>query len=276
MNLLAGLQALHATCMQLTRPAYSTAGCVGAATRTELLQWAEAAERCHLPDLRMCCLTELARWRASGGDNLALTLADAAALAQGCGKDAGTLAALLGVLAAACGPSGTSRLAAPAAAAEALQRSANIGRFECAFKGFSKLPKAVGKSKSSPWFKAAGKDWTLQLYPGGTTEGSAGHLSGAARLAAAPSATSCTRLITSPACAAVLMLPKQDGFKAKFFIALVDPSRAHDDVVDRSAETRRFGGREAYGFADFAKLEELQPRFLVGDRLMLRGTVEVL
>ena len=128
----------------------------------------------------MRCLVELARRLASGGDkSLTATFSAVAALAERC--DHSTLAVLLSLVTAGCGTAGANQLPAlapSAAAAEALEASANCGSFEWAFEHYSQLPSGVGDSTDSPYFQAAGFDWRFRIFPGGDTEESATYISG--------------------------------------------------------------------------------------------------
>ena len=75
--------------------------------------------------------------------------------------------------------------------------------------------------------------------------------------------------------ATVFLMCKEGGIQAKYGIALVDQSQANNDIVVHSPGPYDFKSGAGWGFSKLATLEELQPRFLQGDRLVLRGTVEV-
>ena len=66
----------------------------------------------------------------------------------------------------------------PADAAQALEEASNPGRFEWVLERFSEQPAAVGEYVLSPWFAVAGREWRLEVYPGGDQQEAAGHLSG--------------------------------------------------------------------------------------------------
>jgi len=149
-----------------------------AAPQAELLSWAEAAEQCCLPELRLRCLTEVARRLAHGGDSLAATFGATAERAKGGGPS--TLRMRLGLLAAGCGPTGAPRVAeiTPAAGAKALEASSKYGSFEWVVERYSQLPAAVGQNAYSPYCRAAGIDWRFKVHPVGNKAEAAGHISG--------------------------------------------------------------------------------------------------
>lgn len=150
------------------------------ATLSELLDWVEAAHHCQLPELVLHCISEVARRLASCNrygvhHGLADTFAAAVVVAERCDKN--VLAQLLALTADASAAAGA-KIAAPAAAATALQQAPNHGSFEWALEPFSQQPSGMGEHVWSPWLSAAGKEWRLGVYPGGDTEEAAGHLSG--------------------------------------------------------------------------------------------------
>ena len=161
---------------------HAIAGCVGpAAPQAELLEWAEAAEQCCLPELRMRCLTEVAHRLACVAGSLASSFSAAAELA-GCNHS--TLSTLVGLLAAGCGPTGAPRVleTSPAAAVEALEASAQHGSFQWTVERYSQLPAVRGENTYSPYFWAGGVEWRFRIFPGGDKEEAAGHLSGECRV----------------------------------------------------------------------------------------------
>lgn len=153
-----------------------TAGKVHSATVPELLDWMAAADHCQQPELRLRCLNEVARRLASQPTGLASTFADSELLAERCDKS--VLAQLVALLVTAGRKSVPSGLPVPSAAAAALQKAANHGSFEWALERYSQQPSAIEESVTSDWFSAAGKQWQLEVYPGGDSEEAAGHLSG--------------------------------------------------------------------------------------------------
>jgi len=59
---------------------------------------------------------------------------------------------------------------------------------------------------------------------------------------------------------------------------VADQAGTSKDVVCRSGEGQQFAEGEGWGWAKFMSLADLRnhPGYLVGDRLVLRATVEVL
>ena len=147
-----------------------------------MVDWAAAADRCQLSELRLRCLSAPARRLACGSSSLTSTFAEAALVAQCCSKS--TLTELL-ALAMAAGQAASPEkfadsLPAPGAAAAALQQAANPGSFEWALERYSEQPAGMGQAVFSPWFSAAGKEWRLEVYPGSKATAWEGHLSGEA------------------------------------------------------------------------------------------------
>ena len=249
---------------------------------------------------------EAARRLACDGGNLASGFTSAAGLAACC--DHSTLATLLGLLATASGPDGTSRLLAvtPAAAGAALEASANCGSFEWAFEGYSQLPAGVGERTLSPYFEAAGCMWRFQACPGGDNAESAGHLSG--KLWVQPGSTTERRhaasstvrhyvgqallsacltgasplpatLACHPCPAAVFITSKDGGVTANMSVTIVDQGPLKQDKRLQSMQPRTYvAAGTTWGWTKFipvGKLRHPSKAYLRGDRLLLRATVEV-
>ena len=149
----------------------------------EAITWIEAAEQCQQTELRLACVSRLVQQlvgKEPAGRELAAGIADAALL-EGCDK--GTLLLLLGLV------TGAVRQLAPrtqlldykapssGAIATALQHAASSGSYEWRIEHFSQQPAQVGSKLSSPWFMAGGREWQLTLYPYGSFQENAGHLS---------------------------------------------------------------------------------------------------
>lgn len=163
------------TCAPLF-PAASYAEHAHTITTPAVLDWAKAADSCQQDELRLCCLVETARRLARVPTSLAGAFADANRVVDA--LDKGMLAQLLGLMASAGGKKLCSRLAAPGAAAAALLEVGNHGSFDCVAARFSEASAEVGRSVESPWLAAAGREWKLQVCPGGATADASGHLSG--------------------------------------------------------------------------------------------------
>lgn len=162
-----------------------------AATRDplQLVQWADAAEHCKLSDLHAHCVARAAHLLAGLELNGCLDahISGCLQLAECCSK--GMMALLLALLAAAgqgLQTAGAGRLrlvdrvASPEGAAAALRRVADPthGCLEWTLERFSEQPGGVGSRVDSPWIAAAGRDWVISVYPGGSCAQAAGHLSG--------------------------------------------------------------------------------------------------
>ena len=147
---------------------------VSHASTLQLMDWAVAADHCQLPELRLRCLGEVARRLPCVDSGLPDAFVDAALLAERC--DRGVLAQLVALMARASIPSSVPE---PAEAASALQAAANRGSFEWALERYSQQPCDVGDEVCSPWFSAAGRQWRLEVNPGGYSSTAEGHLSGA-------------------------------------------------------------------------------------------------
>ena len=151
------------------------------ATAEDLAGWVAAADHCQLSELRQRCIGELAGGLASAPGS---AFADAALVAERC--DRGSLGQLLGVLAAAAS---LNRLSvSPDAMAEALRRPAAeqpaVGEprgcrgLQWELASFSQQPTAAGVAACSPWMLEGGREWRLEVHPGGDTARASGHVSG--------------------------------------------------------------------------------------------------
>ncbi|PRW33982.1 BTB POZ and MATH domain-containing 4-like [Chlorella sorokiniana] len=229
--------------------------CVGAAAaQTELLEWAEAAEQCCLPELKMRCLAEVAHRLARAGGSLASSFSATAGLA-GCSQS--TLSTLLSLLATGCGPAGAPRLleTTPAAAVEAQEASGNHGTFQWVVERYSRLSAVRGDFVYSPYFQAAGMEWRFKIYPGGESQDSAGHLS-------------------------AFLIPRHGGFNARYAICVVDQGPAKEDLHRQTETPKAFRPTPGagQGWAKVARAAQLYGQangYLKGDRLVLRASVEV-
>lgn len=201
--------------------------CVGGgAPQAGLLEWAEVAEQCCLPELRMRCLAEVAHRLAWAAGSLASSFSATAELA-GCNHS--TLSTLVGLLAAGCGPTGAPRVleTSPAAAVEALQASAQHGSFQWTVERYSQLPAVRGENTYSPYFWAGGVEWPFRICPGGDKEQAAGHLS-------------------------AFLYPRSGDFTARYTITLVDQGASKQDVHKTEETPWAFGPAPGYGAQKFA------------------------
>ena len=188
------------------------------ATAEDLAGWVAAADHCQLSELRQRCIGELAGGLASAPGS---AFADAALVAERC--DRGSLGQLLGVLAAAAS---LNRLSvSPDAMAEALRRPAAeqpaVGEprgcrgLQWELASFSQQPTAAGVAACSPWMLEGGREWRLEVHPGGDTARASGHVSGersvlhcSSRSASPPAAAACAGLLPCPVLAASSPLPR--------------------------------------------------------------------